>query len=263
VKFNPDKVWKISDFGSVPVNVLYYSALDSTNCQAVRLARENCADWTTVYAGQQLKGRGRYKRNWFSPAGLGLYFSVVLRPAVEIRFLNLLNLRAAWVMAQIIQDKLTDAKSPRIILKWPNDILINGKKVCGILLESEIIKQKLNYIVLGIGLNLNHSVKDFPADFRKRATSLKIESLKPWNPEALLYEFLCSFKEKIEQDRESNFRGVSADYQQMMGFIGEFAEINLNQQKIPGIIKGIDQNGYLLLQQGDQVKRISAGDLWL
>jgi BirA family biotin operon repressor/biotin-[acetyl-CoA-carboxylase] ligase len=166
-------------------------------------------------------------------------------------------------MAQIIQEKLTDSENPRILLKWPNDILINRKKVCGILLESEIIRQKLNYLILGIGLNLNHSVEDFPEDIQEKATSLKMESRKSWNPEEFLREFLCSFQAKVEQDLENHFLEVSADYQKMMGFIGEYAEINLNRQKIPGIIKGIDQHGYLRLQQGDQLKLISAGDLWV
>ncbi|MCK5453155.1 MAG: biotin--[acetyl-CoA-carboxylase] ligase, partial [Calditrichia bacterium] len=169
--------WQIPGHTNIPILVYYFPSLESTNSEAKRLVVEDVPEWTVIYADLQTKGRGRFNRQWHSPAGLGLYFSIILRPNMDLKLLNMINMRAALVIREILQTKLTQtsARNDRpVMVKWPNDVLVEGKKICGILLESEVVSQTVNSLILGIGINVNHQRQDFPAELRERATSLSL-----------------------------------------------------------------------------------------
>jgi BirA family biotin operon repressor/biotin-[acetyl-CoA-carboxylase] ligase len=163
----------------------------------------------------------------------------------------------------MLSQKLADRGIFQIQLKWPNDVLINGKKICGILVESEILSRKLNYMVIGIGINLNHTLEDFPAEIRSLATSYKIESNHSCDQKKFLSEILCALNDKIHFDLNSEFRAVIQDYQKMMAYFNRRAEIRLSRQTVNGIIRGLDPSGHLIMEQDNQTRLITSGDLWI
>jgi len=148
--------------------VIYYESLPSTNREAARLAAEGCEDGLTVAAGRQTEGRGRLGRNWESPAGKGIYLSVVSRPVMAPAETQIFTLAAATAVVKAIYA----ATGLRTGIKWPNDIVFDGKKVCGILLEMSSEADMVNYIILGIGINYSQTPDDFPEELRDRATSI-------------------------------------------------------------------------------------------
>lgn len=158
------------DFLTMRKNVYYYPSLDSTNLTARRLAEEGAPGYTVVIANEQLKGRGRAGRSWYSPPGKGLWFSIILRTeklsAPQIAPLTL-------VTAAVLARLLRQSYDLEVMVKWPNDLLIGGRKIGGILTELSEAKDKAGQIVIiGIGLNVNHKKSDFPPALEDLATSL-------------------------------------------------------------------------------------------
>lgn len=258
------QLWQIKGYSNIPILVHHYHSLESTNSKAKRMAMENASEWTVICADLQTRGRGRYHRKWHSPAGLGLYFSVILRPQIDLKFLNMINMRAALVIREILQTKLTQVDLQNeypVQLKWPNDILVDGKKICGILLESEILNAEVNYLILGIGINLNHRRRDFPLELQETATSLKLLTKQNWETSQFLNKVLPKLQQKIILDQEAGFRNVILEYQKYLAFKNQVVEIKIQNQSIKGCIKGIDPYGYLLLEQGNETRTISTGDI--
>lgn len=171
--------------------ILHYDTLDSTNDLAISFAKEGAEEGTVVSAEFQKKGRGRFKRTWLSPRGKGLLFSIILRPKLKTSEAPILtHLAAQAVLETLIAHFNLPAK-----LKKPNDVLVGRKKICGILTESSTVKQKLDYVVVGIGLNVNHMKKDLP----NSATSIFMETKKKVEKEPLLLDILDRFRAKYEQ----------------------------------------------------------------
>ncbi len=165
--------WEIEDnLGTFTVgrNVQYFDAIDSTNNHAKKLAAEGCPDGLAVVAGQQTAGRGRLGRSWVSPPDKGIYITVVLRPDMAPAETQIFTLAAAVAAVKAI------SASTGICLgiKWPNDLVTEGKKVCGILLEMSSEADRVNYIVLGIGINYSQEPDEFPEELRSKAISLKM-----------------------------------------------------------------------------------------
>ncbi len=151
---------------------VYFDCLDSTNNHARELAAQGCMDGMTVISGQQTAGKGRLGRSWESPADKGIYMSVVLRPPLPPAETPVFTLAAAVAAAGAIAK--TTGIAPGI--KWPNDLVIEGRKVCGILLEMSSEMDRVNYIIIGIGINYSQDESDFPGELRDRATSLQSAS---------------------------------------------------------------------------------------
>lgn len=154
--------------------VLYFDSLDSTNNYAREIAAEGCSDGMSVIAGQQTAGRGRLGRGWESPPDKGIYISVVLRPPLAPVETQILTLAAAVAAANAI----SEATGLDAGIKWPNDLIIDGRKVCGILLEMNSEADRVNYVILGIGINYSQNEDDFPEELRDRAISLKTAAEK-------------------------------------------------------------------------------------
>jgi BirA family biotin operon repressor/biotin-[acetyl-CoA-carboxylase] ligase len=165
--------WEISNNLGTSVigsEIQYFESLDSTNRYAGRLASEGCRDGLTVIAGAQTEGRGRIGRNWESPAGMGIYLSVVLRPPMDPFETPILTLAAAVATV----NALRKAAGVEAGIKWPNDLILDGKKVCGILLEMSSEADRVNHVIIGIGINYAQRREDFPEELRGRAISLKM-----------------------------------------------------------------------------------------
>jgi len=168
------------------MKILKFEKLESTQKIAKKLAREGKKPWTIILAKEQEGGYGRKGDFWHSPKG-GLYFSIIL-PKSKIENLQILNFLAAFCVAKILKENF----KLEPFLKLPNDIFVNGKKICGILTEN-VIFGNLKYSVMGIGLNTN--IDKFPKDLEKKATSIKIELKKEINNEEILKEIIKGLKE--------------------------------------------------------------------
>ncbi len=170
--------------------ILHYDTVESTNDLAIQFAKDGAAEGAVVSAEFQKKGRGRFERTWLSVHGKGLLFSIVLRPKLKSSAAPILtHLAAEAVRESLVSNFKIEAK-----LKKPNDVLVGGKKICGILTESSSVKQKLDYVVLGIGLNLNGAKKDL----LETATSIYLETKKKVEKDPLLLDILERFRTKYE-----------------------------------------------------------------
>ncbi|HMG37189.1 MAG TPA: biotin--[acetyl-CoA-carboxylase] ligase [Blastocatellia bacterium] len=156
--------------------IIRYDSVTSTNDVARDLASCNAPEGTIVLARQQTSGRGRQGRTWESPAGEGLYLSAILRPSVTTPESAIIPLAAAVAVAET----LTEDFDVTADIKWPNDVLVSGRKICGILVESAVEASRLEYVIVGIGVNVNQ--QRFPPELLQTATSLRIETGKPQDP---------------------------------------------------------------------------------
>lgn len=169
--------------------ILYHKTIDSTNIAAKSLAHKEAEGFTLV-AEEQVEGRGRLGRHWLSPENKGIYFSMILKPQVSPMDVSKVTLIGAAAVQLALENMGISSQ-----IKWPNDIVINGKKVCGILTEMSGEISMINYIVMGIGINVNLEKKHIPEDLKDKATSLKIESKVQIDRKKLLAEVLNKFEE--------------------------------------------------------------------
>lgn len=175
---------------------IYYKAeMDSTNNKAKELAREGAKEGTLVIADCQTGGKGRLGRSWESPAGTGIWMSLILRPKILPQYASQLTLIAGLGMCEAIQE-VTGLEAK---IKWPNDIVVNGRKVCGILTEMHAEMEGINYIVVGIGANVNMQI--FPDDL-PHATSLLLEGGQEYSRKAIIQSFLKKFEVDYNQYKQ-------------------------------------------------------------
>ncbi len=174
--------------------IYYFDSIDSTNIKAKDLAYNNEADGTVVIAEEQNQGRGRLGRNWSSPKKMGIWMSIILKPQIEPQdAVKVTQVAAAAVWKAIAQMGI------KTQIKWPNDIVLNGKKICGILTEMSGELNRLNYLVVGIGINTNTNKEDFPEEIRNMATSIKAETSKEMERKKLLASVLNNFEALYDQ----------------------------------------------------------------
>ncbi len=237
-------------------NFIYSVEVESTNSVLLDKANKFNIDGTVLLAEKQSKGRGRKERIWYSAKEQNLTFSILLtNKKLLSKNLNLLNFAASLSVALSIE-KLYQLKSE---LKWPNDVLINSKKICGILLESTSQGNKIDRLVIGIGLNVNQSL--FQGNFNAEPTSIKIETEGiNINREILLAELLNTFEGVIEKIPVSP-DSILKDWKERCSLMGEKISITDNNSIKYGIFEDIDNDGYLLLRIKDKIERIHFGDV--
>ncbi len=182
-----EEILNIIETESLGRDIYYYNEIDSTNEELKRLARSGALEGVTVIADKQTAGRGRLGRSWDSPKGTNIFMSILLRPRIRPDQASQMTLVAGLAMCEAICEVTRlDAK-----IKWPNDIVISGKKVCGILTEMSAEIDGINYIILGIGVNVNHT--DFPGNL-PYATSLKLEGRQEYQRRYIIKVFLEKFE---------------------------------------------------------------------
>jgi BirA family biotin operon repressor/biotin-[acetyl-CoA-carboxylase] ligase len=231
----------------------------STNADAFRLAEGGAEEGTTVIADAQSGGKGRRGRVWSSPAGVNLYCSVVLRPAIMPHEAPQLTFLSAVAVARAIED--STALKPEI--KWPNDILIDGRKVAGLLNEMSAETDGINFVILGIGVNLNMNRTQFPADLRTPATSLLQEQGRPVNRAQFAAAMLGELDRLYADFLRHGFGPAREEWQQRCNANGR--EVVVSEGGVEasrGMFHGIDGDGALLLRSPDgSVERILSGDV--
>ena len=216
-----------------------FPSIPSTNDYLFGEGGSGKPSWTVAVADEQTAGRGRLQRRWSSRPGIGLWFSILLRdPGLE-GSANLLNLLTAVTLAEFLDDKLQQhaVSDNPTELKWPNDIFRNGKKMCGILLQTSYSGSRIGHVVLGIGLNVNHQPADFPPDIREKATSLAIESGMEWDRADLLAEFLVRLRGQFVQHIPARQQEIVDRYMQRVIHQGEAVTVTHGESRVQGVFQ--------------------------
>lgn len=223
--------------------VIYYNEVDSTNAVAKQLGKISGNHGTLVLAEQQNAGRGRLGRNWSSPKGIGIWMTLILQPGIRADHASMLTLVTALAVNQGIR-KVTGLNS---FIKWPNDIVVNGKKVCGILTEMSTINEKLECVVVGIGINAN--MESFSEELKNTATSLKLECKKEIDRVELIAAIMQYFEEYYGIfEKEENLNGLITDYNNALINKNRQVRILGNDSEYIGVARGINETGALLVQ---------------
>jgi BirA family biotin operon repressor/biotin-[acetyl-CoA-carboxylase] ligase len=236
----------------------HYLEIDSTNTHARQLAESGAAEGEIVIAEQQTHGRGRLGRNWISPAFDNLYLSVVLRPELPPAHAPQITLMAAVALADTVA---CFTPGPPAI-KWPNDILVHGKKLAGILTESSLTAERINYVILGIGVNINFPHALMPEAIRGRATSLMECAGRAVSREAFLGRLIQHLDRCYGILGEAGFDRIAPRWEAYFSLLGKRVRVEMGDETIAGVAKGIDNDGALIVEgERGQFHRIFAGDV--
>ena len=241
-------------------DIQVFEKTSSTNDVVDRLARDGVAEGVVVFAESQGKGRGRLGRPWLSPARKGLWFSVLLRPDLRPQAATQLTVAAAVSLARAIRAQT--GLLPEI--KWPNDILVRGRKVAGILTELNAELDQIKYLILGVGVDVNLGVNDFPLELRKTATSLKIELGQNLRRAELAAAILSELDADYARIARHQFPAIVEEWRQLCSTVGRNLTIRLGDRAISGCAESLDEDGALLLRtEHGHLERITGGDLTL
>lgn len=236
------------------------SVTSSTQVVAKQLAEEGELEGTVVFAEQQTGGRGRQGRSWHSPAGKGIWMSLVLRPELPLRSAPQLTLMTAVAVCQAIR-KVTGVEAG---IKWPNDLLVGGKKVCGILLESAGEDTRMKYCIAGIGIDVNLEQEDLPEHLRGIATSLKLASGQTQDRAELAAEVLLRMEQLMELYQSEGFRPIKLLWEDMSVTIERSVSVAGHLGMITGKAVALDDSGGLvLLDESGVLTTIFSGELEL
>jgi BirA family biotin operon repressor/biotin-[acetyl-CoA-carboxylase] ligase len=237
----------------------YFKEIDSTNNYAKTLAADGHPEGTVVIAESQSSGRGRRGRQWYSDSGQGIFLSLILRPPLPVNELSRINMAIALAIVDALQE--VGIKSG---IKWPNDILIKDRKIAGILTEAITDMDGIEFIVSGIGLNVNTLIEDFPAELRPIVTSVREEAGRMVSRVHLLQILLLKLEQRYQQLISGAFTEILEQVRTLSLVIGR--DITIKQ--LGGITEGraidIDNNGFLLVRDGQgNIHHLMSGEVLL
>ncbi len=241
-------------------DIRVFEQTTSTNDVVEKLARDGVKEGVVVFAESQTKGRGRLGRTWVSPARKGLWFSVLLRPKLSPQETTQLTVAAATATWRAI-NRVTGL-NPEI--KWPNDILMGGKKLVGILTELSAEVDRVKHITLGIGVTVNVTAGEFPPELRKIATSLRIESGKPIQRAELAAEILREMDRDYAGICAGKFGALADEWEEHCSTIGKQVTVGIGERRLRGRAESLDEDGALLLRtEHGRLERVIGGDVTL
>src|SRR5580700_7329206 len=230
----------------------------STNDLVEKLARDGVREGVVVFAESQTRGRGRLGRKWISPTRKGLWFSILLRPNLRPQETTQLTVASATALRRAIVSETH--LQPEI--KWPNDILINGKKVAGILTEMSAELDRVRHVIPGIGIDVNQDAHEFPTELRKIATSLKIECGESVSRPALAIAVLRELDKDYSRICAGKFAEVAGEWVEHCGTIGRDVTVQIGDRKFRGRAESLDDDGALVLRtEHGRLQRITGGDV--
>ena len=239
-------------------NIIYYPVCDSTQTIATNKAREGVPHGTLVVSEEQTAGRGRLDRSWESSAGKGIWMSLILRPNISPQFAAQFTLVAAVAIARAIEDTTPCVPS----IKWPNDLLINGKKVTGILTELQSDMDRVQAIIIGMGINVNQTPESFEGALESIATSLKLEAGEHVDRALLAAKVLFYLEKYSDMYVTLGFEPIKLIWESYNFTIGNRIRATTLRETIEGLAIGITNDGALQLQLDDgEIKGIYSADI--
>jgi BirA family biotin operon repressor/biotin-[acetyl-CoA-carboxylase] ligase len=241
-------------------DIRVFEETTSTNDVIEKLARDGVKEGVVVFAESQTKGRGRLGRKWMSPTHKGLWFSVLLRPKLSPQETTQLTVASATALRRAIKN-VTGLLAE---IKWPNDLLIGGKKVVGILTEMSAEVDRVRHVILGIGVDANQDAAEFPVELRKIATSLKIEAGEEISRAELAVEILRELDLEYARICAGKFSAVVDEWESGCATIGKNVSVQMGARQIRGSAEALDDDGALLVRtEHGHLERIIGGDVTL
>lgn len=236
-------------------NIHHYYKIGSTNTEAMRAASEGAPEGSVFLAEEQLAGRGRGDHSWLSARSAGIYCSVILRPQVPPSDALLLSLAAGLA----VRAAVTEVAQLPVDLKWPNDLLLNGKKFCGILTEMNAEATRVRYLVIGVGINVNQS--KFPPELRDSATSLKTESGTEWSRVELCAALLKSLDREYRALVNDGAAGRGSVLKRFEGHSSSARgrTVRVEDDGLEGVTDGLDARGFLQVRTQEGLRTVLSG----
>lgn len=262
--FNAEEIEKNLKTSFIGKPVHFYQNTESTNTAAYNLALNGAKEGTAVVADSQAKGKGRLGRIWESPNGVNIYTSIILRPDIHPQTAPKITLMAAVAVAETISKFLNNGSGckPEPTVKWPNDILLNSKKVSGILTEMNSETDRISFIILGIGVNLNMTMDMLPKELRSIATSLKEETGKDISRIDFLNTLYLNIEKWHKDFLKNGFAPVCAAWKTYFNMAGKVVNVKDADRQIEGIALTIDDDGHLLVREkSGKIVKIISGDV--
>lgn len=254
--------WEVTsglDTAVIGRHVYYFEAVESTQSQAIKMASDGEEDGTVVIAQRQSKGRGRGGRRWISPNG-GIWFSVILRPRFDASIVTLFPMAASLALSNAVKGTL-DIQTE---LKWPNDLTLNGKKVAGMLVDVSLESNKIEDLVLGVGINFDINIKNVERLLKGTSNFYGVASLaknKKPKPRDLVQAFLRELEEIYSRMNRGKTKEIVRDWTKFSSTIGRNVVISTTDGKISGRALKIDGDGALVVSKDNKTVRIMAGDV--
>jgi BirA family transcriptional regulator, biotin operon repressor / biotin---[acetyl-CoA-carboxylase] ligase len=255
-----DLLSRLPDIRVIGRDIRVFQQTTSTNDVMEKLARDGVKEGAVVFAESQTRGRGRLGRKWISPAGKGLWFSILLRPAISPQNATQITVLAATALARAVRSQTGLLAQ----IKWPNDLLLGGRKFAGTLIELSAELDTVRYVILGIGLDVNLNAGELPAELRAIATSLKQEAGRPINRADLATTILRELDRDYSRLCDGKFEAVADEWESLCSTIGQNVKIHVGDRTIQGRAESLDHDGALLLRtQHGRIERIIGGDVTL
>ncbi|OZM57296.1 biotin--[acetyl-CoA-carboxylase] ligase [Lottiidibacillus patelloidae] len=260
-KLSSDVVKRNLTTNKIGQNIHFYETTPSTQRIAHLLAQQGKPEGTVVFAEEQTEGKGRLDRSWHSPVGAGIWMSIILRPNLPPQHAPQLTLLAAVAIVRAIESELNITCE----IKWPNDILINGKKAVGILTELHAEADRINSVIVGIGINVNTTKEEFPSELQHLATSLSLEKGGDKIDRASLARVIFeSLEEMYEKYLEHGFTFIKLLWESYSVSIGKQIIARTISGEIRGYARGITDEGVLMIEESDgKIQYIHSADIEL
>lgn len=244
--------------GKIGHLILHENIVESTQILASNLAIESAEEGVVVSANVQTAGRGQKNRTWYTGDGGNIAMSIILRPNLKPFECPQLTLLTAVAVVQAIEE----VTSLQTSIKWPNDILVNGKKLVGILTEMKIFQNDLQYIILGIGMNVNTPIEDFDQDISEIATSILIETGNQTDKINLMQAIFDKLEILYREYLANGFKVIKPLWEKYSMIVGKEITVNVNGKSIAGVGKGISDEGILLIEDiANNIHEVYSADI--
>lgn len=239
-------------------SVVSFDSVPSTIEIAASLAREGAREGTVVVAESQTGGRGRLGRKWSSPGGVGIWTSIILRPPVSPRDAPKLTLLTAVTIASVLNEHYgLDAQ-----IKWPNDVFVRGRKLCGALTELVAEQDAVRYIIASFGLNVNQTPSRFPAEVAAIATSMRIEADRKFDRPEVFRRVLREFDDQYVHFKKHGGRNILKRWRELSCTLGQRVKVQLREGVVEGIAQDLDDDGSLIVEvDGGALRSVAYGDV--
>ena len=238
----------------------YFDSIDSTQSQAMKMVNESKKEGTIIIAEKQTGGRGRSGRQWISPKG-GIWFSIILHPKFDISNTTLFPIASSLALSIAIQKTCKISTE----LKWPNDLTIKGKKLAGMLIDASFESNKIENLVLGVGINFNVNVKEIEKVLKKTPNFYGVSSLNDQKNKTsqieLIQSFLLELEKVYEELNNNQIKKIITEWTKRSSTIGKKVEMNTLNGKISGKAIKIDEDGGLIIKDKDKTNKVFAGDI--